>query len=155
MKVAHRRSCHAVVLQVRELTDITANKMALLPFYARITATLGQVFSSIADGVVAGLERSFRYYKVCVATTYNITRKHHAVHWSWPDLPLAQVLLLQARKDNDARNVERRAVNACYLAELIKFRCMPFGAFFVLLKVIGPSQEALTANCSSLCAQLP
>lgn len=59
---------YAVALQVRELTDITASKMALLPFYARITATLGQVFSSIADGVVAGLERSFRYYKVRVAT---------------------------------------------------------------------------------------
>ena len=47
----------------------------------------------------------------------------------------AQTVKLQARKDNDARNVERRAVNARYLAELIKFRCMPFGAFFVLLKV--------------------
>ncbi|KAK9828252.1 hypothetical protein WJX74_005743 [Apatococcus lobatus] len=87
---------------VRELADVTANKMALLPFYARITATLSQIFSSISDGVVAGLERSFRYFK--------------------------------ARKDNDSRNVERRAVNARYLAELIKFRCMPFGAFFVLLK---------------------
>ena len=42
--------------------------MALLPFYARITATLGQVFLPIADGVVAGLERSFRYYKVRLAT---------------------------------------------------------------------------------------
>ncbi|KAK9868805.1 hypothetical protein WJX84_002149 [Apatococcus fuscideae] len=87
---------------VRELTDVSPMKMALLPFYARITATLSQIFTSIRDGVQAGLERSFRYYK--------------------------------ARKDSDLRNVERRAVNARYLSELVKFRSMPFGSFFVLLK---------------------
>ena len=44
-------------------------------------------------------------------------------------------IYVQARKDGDMRNVERRAVNARYLAELVKFQCMPCGAFFVLLKV--------------------
>ncbi len=46
------------------MTDVNANKLALLPFYARITATLSQVSSTIQEGVLASLERSFKYYKV-------------------------------------------------------------------------------------------
>ncbi len=51
---------------------------------------------------------------------------------------LRALVCLQARKDSDLRNVERRAVNARYLSELVKFRSMPFGSFFVLLKVCLP-----------------
>ena len=51
-------------LQIRELTDINPNKLALLPFYARVTATLSQISSTIREGVLASLERSFKYFKV-------------------------------------------------------------------------------------------
>ena len=55
------------VMQVRELTDVTSMNAALLPFYARITATLSQISSTIQEGVLASLERSFKYYKVSLS----------------------------------------------------------------------------------------
>ena len=56
-------------------------------------------------------------------------------------------MALQARKDGDMRNIERRAVNARYLAELVKFRSMPFGAFFVLLKVCAVVYISIESAC--------
>ncbi len=67
---------------------------------------------------------------------------------------LAMLHCLQARKDADMRNIERRAVNARYLAELVKFRCMPYGAFFVLLKVrsgyFKPQSFAKQIECRAM-----
>ena len=56
-------------------------------------------------------------------------------------------MALQARKDGDMRNIERRAVNARYLAELVKFRSMPFGVFFVLLKVCAVVYISIDLAC--------
>ncbi|KAK9825703.1 hypothetical protein WJX81_008105 [Elliptochloris bilobata] len=86
----------------RALAEAAGGAPQLLPHYARVAATLAQVFPDVAPPLVAALEDEF-------AT-------------------------LQAHRDPTQRTLEARLRNARYLGELAKFRLVPLGSVFSMLK---------------------
>ncbi|KAL6779603.1 UPF2 [Auxenochlorella protothecoides x Auxenochlorella symbiontica] len=89
---------------VRTLCDVPGGALALLPFFARIAATLGRIWPDIPAGVCQHLESEFRLLQ---------KRKDVAA---------------------SGRNLEARIRNMRYIGELLKFQAFPAGVAFRALK---------------------
>ncbi|KAK9806738.1 hypothetical protein WJX72_000988 [[Myrmecia] bisecta] len=89
---------------VKTLCSVPWGQLQMLPYYARIAASLNQVFPDIGFALVKAQEEEFEF--------------------------------LQNKKDPTQRSLETRLGNIRYLAELAKFRLVPFGTLFTALKML-------------------
>ena len=150
-------TCDHVLLQMKALCEVPRNGLQLLPYYARITATLSRVFPDIGQGDFAPRRPGCQPAAASTAATscvpplllpdcergkefaHRLTGAEHHLE--------SEFRLLQRRRDVVGRNAEARLGNVRFLGELVKFRLIPFGAVLSRLKVrLGPTSLRMPAG---------
>lgn len=151
--------CDHASLQMKALCEVPRNGLQLLPYYARITATLSRVFPDIGQGDFAPRRLGCQPAAASTAATSCVPSlllpgsergKESACRLTGVEHHLeSEFRLLQRRRDVVGRNAEARLCNVRFLGELVKFRLMPFGAVLSRLKVQSTPCNTSMQGCKA------